>query len=240
MSTHRVFGRPGISVPGIWWQTSAAAMPPRAQHLSNFAVVHAGSGRVVPDEMNIAISVNSPKVLERNARPVHEELAKLGRKRCEAVILDDATPTELKGGRLFHRLSQLRDEELTSLLILSAPDSLAAEWMVENTAAHGVIVPFSRADQSAGFRVLDKATDVGCALLARAKDLEDIRLILAEPRITVAIIPAPASEVELEELERIVRAGPDTAYRDEEWEKYRASHEPPAKLRSSHPPEYGA
>ena len=73
-----------------------------------------------------------------------------------------------------------------------------------------------------------------------AKDYEEIRLLLAEPRIAVVIVPAPGSEVELEELERIVRAGPDVAYRDEEWEKYRSTHEPPAKLRSSHPPEYGA
>ena len=66
--------------------------------------------------MKIAISVNTPKLLARNARPVQDELARLRRSRCEAVILDDATPTELKGGRLFHRFSQLRDDEVTSLL----------------------------------------------------------------------------------------------------------------------------
>ncbi len=238
--TSRVFGRANVSVPAIWWQAGAANLLPRAQKLSDWLIVHAGGGRAAPEEAQIAISVNTQKLLERNAKPVQDELSRLGRDRCEAVILDDATPTELKGGRLFHRFSQLRDNDVTSLLILSAPDSLAAEWMVESTAAHGVVVPFSRDDQSAGFRVLDKAADVGCALLARAKDYEDIRLLLAEPRIAVVIVPAPASEVELEELERIVRAGPDVAYRDEQWEKYRTTHEPPPKLRSSHPPEYGA
>src|SRR5437764_478849 len=153
MLTPRTFGRSNIAVPPIWWQTAAVNLLPRAQHLSNWAIVHEGSGRAVPAQMNIAISVNTPAVLERNARPVQDELARQKRQRCDAVIVDDATTTELKGGRLFHRLSQLRDEELTSLIILSAPDPLAAEWMVENTAAQGVIVPFSRADQSAAFRV---------------------------------------------------------------------------------------
>ena len=99
--------------------------------------------------------------------PVRERLGALGASNCAAVMLEEADPIELKGGLAYQRLTQLRDAGVTRLIFLEATDVPNAEWLIENTAAHAVSLPFGVADLTAAYGLLDIAKEVGTAVLAR-------------------------------------------------------------------------
>ena len=69
---------------------------------------------------------------------------------------------------------QLRDAGLTQFSFLEAESAEVAEWMVENTPARAVSVPFDPADQTARFRLTEVAREMESHLLSRRASIRKI------------------------------------------------------------------
>jgi hypothetical protein len=159
--------------------------------------------------------------------------------------------TELKAGRPFHRLAQLRDAGRTQLAMLEAPDVADAEWMVESTPAHAISLPFDLSDQLAKYRVLPAAREMGTAILSRraaparwpldppASAAENIAFRAGEEDVAAVIEPLAEDVKTLELLLAAVRSPMPPAEREQWWTRFQAHVPPPAKRPRGHPPEYG-
>ena len=170
--------------------------------------------------VRVIAGVRVDELLARDAAPLRRRLAH-GPGRCEAVMLEEADPLELKNGRPYQRLNRLRDAGVARLIFLEAPDAATAEWLVENTAAHAVSVPLGLEDLTALYGLPQLAAEVGTALLARkpeaatwrpsgqADDAADLAFRLGEPRVAAAIAPMVADGAGLDRVLRV--AGPDAA-----------------------------
>ena len=76
-------------------------------------------------------------------------------------------PRRAEGRPHYQRLAQFRNAGVIRLIFLEATDVPNAEWLIENTAAHAVSLPFGVADLTAAYGLLDIAKEVGTAVLAR-------------------------------------------------------------------------
>jgi hypothetical protein len=205
---------------------------------------------------SLVIGVRGEDLAARRAARVRERLAALGATSCAAVMLEEADPVELKGGRTYQRLTQLRDAGVIRLIFLEANDVPNAEWLIENTAAHAVSLPYGVADQTAAYGLLDIAKEVGTAVLARRPDRRvwnapagsdlptwHLRFCLSDPRIAAAVEPLPDTNDRLTDL----AASAATSMSDDEvksrerlWTAFQEQVPKPPRSRTGHPPEYGA
>jgi len=231
--TNRTLARVGLQVPVIWWDLWASPIVDECLKASNWCVLR-GNVPVaqLPESVELMLAVDADELLSRRTSIITQRLAEIGRPRCRGVIVENLSPDQLKSGRVFHRLTQSRDQGLTQLLILEAEDALAAEWMVEHTPAHVVSVRYTIDDQAIRYRVIDAARDAEMALIARG----DLRLCIGEPAIAAVRCPIPQTPEELWEILSTVDR-PDPAFSETAWKEYQTTHSPPPKLKSAHPPE---
>jgi hypothetical protein len=202
---------------------------------------------------SLIVGARGEDLAARGASRLRERLAALGAASCAAVMLEEADPIELKGGRAYQRLTQLRDAGVTRLIFLEATDVPNAEWLIENTAAHAVSLPLGVADLTAAYGLLDIAKEVGTAVLARRPEravwnatagwdgpTSHVPFCLSDPRVAAVIEPLPATYERLNDL--LVAAAfpiPDQV-RESIWAAFQREVPRPPRSRTGHPPEYGA
>lgn len=205
---------------------------------------------IVESNDTVIVGLDSDDLVARRNRALEERLALLKQARCAAVLLQNVETDSLKAGRPFHRLLQLRDAGLTQKIFLDAPSAAVAEWMVENTPAAAVAVPFDLWEQSAKFRLFQIAREMQTGLLSRrhvvrrisasASREDDLSFRIAESPVTALIEPLPDSTDEMLSILRCIASPMSGIHRDEWWERFAATVEAPPKPKRGHPPEYGA
>jgi hypothetical protein len=249
--------RPGAAPPlTILWVAMAAGgwvfVPPDVPDADLSWLKKAFTSRTI-ESPSIVMGVRGEDLAGRSATRVRERLAALGMTACAAVMLEEADPLELKGGRAYQRLTQLRDAGVTRLIFLEATDVPNAEWLIENTAAHAVSLPFGVGEQTARYGLLDVAKEVGTAVLAHRptqpvwnapagwdKPRSHVPFCLADARVAAVIEPLPDTDEHLANLLAAVASPVSDTVRDELWTGFQQQVPRPAKSRTGHPPEYGA
>jgi hypothetical protein len=202
---------------------------------------------------SVVMGVRGEDLAARRASRLYERLAGLGATSCAAVMLEEADPIELKGGRAYQRLTQLREAGVIRLIFLEATDVPNAEWLIENTAAHAVSLPFGVADLTAAYGLLDIAKEVGTAVLARRperivwnatagwdKPTMHVPFCLSDPRVAAVIEPLPATDERLTYLVAAASSPIPNQVRESIWAAFQQEVPKPPRSRTGHPPEYGA
>jgi hypothetical protein len=179
----------------------------------------------------LVVALTLDQLMHRRRNVLKDTLDKLQRYDCTAVLVRGAEPDQLKAGRIYQKLSALKDEGFADLLLLECTDALAAEWVCDNTPIHGIVIPFSRHHLAARYRLFTAAAAAGVGLIADTPDSEtaDPGFALAHPEISAAITPAG--------LAATVLTTPTPADLEAAWASYQQSHSPPPKLKGNHPPE---
>ena len=158
-----------------------------------------------------------------------------------------------EGRPAYQRLTQLRDAGVTRLIFLEATDVPNAEWLIENTAAHAVSLPFGVADLTAAYGLLDIAQEVGTAVLVRRpervvwnatsgwdKPTSHVPFCLSDPRVAAVIEPLPDTEERLRDLLVAAASLVSDDVTGELWAAFQQQVPRPPRSRTGHPPEYGA
>lgn len=199
----------------------------------------------------VTLGLHAEHLLPRGSPAARERIRALREAKCSCrmILLEDAALIDLKGGRVFHRLTQLRDEVRD--VGLSADDMPSAEWMVENTPAQAICIPFGLADQTARYSLLSAAAGLGTAVFAHRPsrplwhptppptDEADLAYRAGEPRVAL-IEPLPWSPAELESVLHALAQPMPESERQHWWAQFQQHVPAPAKLRGGHPPEFGA
>jgi hypothetical protein len=162
--------------------------------------------------------------------------------RAIGLVLQGASTGQIKAGRAVDRLSRLRQERGLPLWCIEAPDSvLDAEWLIENTPTHGVLLRYDRLDQSAAFRALKSASDLGVAVIARPSPTqaitEDVRFLIGDAQVASILLPMPDSLASLDDVLAAARSPMTDEQRDLLWQSYRAAHPEPQRPRHGHVPD---
>ncbi|HMO24769.1 MAG TPA: hypothetical protein PKB10_00720, partial [Tepidisphaeraceae bacterium] len=165
------------------------------------------------------------------------------------VLLQHADSGQIKAGRAVDRIMRLRDPLGARLLAIDAADTPIAEWLVDHSPAHAVVLPYGLSDQSAGWRLLDAASELGVSLFAHPgkpstrwidpdpSAESDLSFIASNPRIACAVIELPVSP---DALDALLAAAfrPMSADESGQWiARYRARHAAPARRRHGHAPD---
>ncbi|HEX2973031.1 MAG TPA: hypothetical protein VHP11_11905 [Tepidisphaeraceae bacterium] len=199
--------------------------------------------------VRLVIAINADQLQPRRSSIVQDRLAPFSRSTCEAVLLQDASPSDVKAGSPFHRLTQLRDRGLTSLFFIDAPDHASAEWMLDHSPAHAVALSFGLADQTAKYRLFDDAIGFGTGLLARPPyqliwhpdspiDLPlNIAFTLGESAITALLLPLPSTPQDLQCLLDAAAHPMPEPHRELWWDRFARQVPPPPRLSRSTPME---
>jgi hypothetical protein len=202
----RILGRTGKAVPFLW--------RPMGEH--SFG-----------DETWCAVEIG-PDALERRADQLGiDRLAALGRKRCDILIAQDLSSSDIKVGWPTHRLLQMRERGLCSYLAVEIDDALEAEWIATNAPIHAIVAPYTRANMDLRFRAFEAAHNAGVAIVCRAETMDDLAIQHATPQIAATITSLDGSDAPSIDVDLL-------------WATYQQTHDAPPKLRSGHPPETGA
>ena len=257
----RPLPRADVSISPIIWELSHLDLSPQLLSAASAAganwffipesVAHDELERAATllAELSLIIGIDTQQLLSRRSTPLEQRLAALRLSRCEAVMLQHAEITELKAGRPFHRLNQLRDSGRTRLAFVEAADAADAEWIIESSPAHAVSVPYGLRDQLVTYRAFKAAAEMGTALFARRTrhalwsvdqaDDADVSFRAGEAAITSIIEPLPRDSAQLQHtLGAVARPMPDEE-RERWWAQFQAAVPAPPKPPRGHPPEYG-
>ena len=201
--------------------------------------VHAAMGK----EMKLVVPVAAASLESRKGRAVETYLEAVGVDGCEAVLLEGATPGDVKAGGVFHRLARLRENGVVGWFMISAADYPEAEWMVHHSPAHAVCLPFGLGDMTAKYRVLEDAENYGTGVIARAVEqrvwdpaysaADDVAFAAGEVT-SVLVSIGRAREV----LDGLARPMNERA-RADWWERFKTVVGEPAKPVRNLPPEFG-
>ncbi len=203
-----------------------------------------------PGSCRLILGVSVHDLEARKAQSARERVTATGAHPVDAMMLEAASLGELKAGRAFQRLSKLRQQGSVRDLFLGAGEIAEAQWMIENTPAHAVMLPFGLADQTAAFTALGTAMELGTAVLARrptvarwsgaeVDDARDVSFRIATRTVTALVESLPASVASLNHLLGFCRSMPEQE-RLEWWSRFKAEVPPPPKARSGHPPEFAS
>jgi hypothetical protein len=200
---------------------------------------------------SVVIGATAAELSARTRRAELERIDALRPLACAAVIVQAGGPSEMKSGGPFHRTNNLRQQGRCEFVFAEAESVADAEWIIANSPAHAVSVPFGIEDQTARWRVLGQGEELGTAILARAPharawDVEhptreqDLAFVLAHRAVAMAVEPFPSSSDEASRILGAAARPMDDAQRDALWARFAQSVKEPAKPRGHHPPEYGA
>ena len=245
----RTLGRTGRPIPPILWRIGPHTAAPAdvLQRLPETGATWFFIDAGTPDQTlaqlspgaSIVIGMDVGQLTPRAAAWLSRRLQQLSLATCEGVLIQDASPSAIKSGGPFHRLIQLRERGLTRTFWLDAEDAATAEWMVENTPAHAVCVPFSLDDQLAAYRVLPAAAEMGLAVIAKPGDLSaaNLSFIAAEPRISAIVIGLPQTPQDLRRMAVAVAHPMPDEQRLTAWEAWQAAHPEPPRPKRNLPPD---
>lgn len=254
----RPLGRSGIEIPIVVWELSAGARA-SSEVLNQIAPTQA-TWLIVPAELtnsestalretlssvkaewSLVLSLPAEAIRPRTSRLVEDCLSRLGQGGFAGLWLHDLTPNDAKAGWPFHRVSQLRQRQQVNWSFVECPDTAIAEWMVEHSPAHAITVPFSLADQSAKYRILPAAAELGTAILTRpdAHTPEELRFLASEEQLTAMVLPLPPSIDATHSIAQALVHPLPPQERSDLWADYQRRVPPPPKPRSGHPPDVG-
>jgi hypothetical protein len=241
----RRLGRSDIEVPSLIWRVSRDF----DRHILKAAGgdwVFAPARGFKSDlrDLNVLVGIEAEALRPRGTSAIEKRLAELGLERCAGIVLQGASADDVKSGWPLHRLAAVRERNLARLIVIEAAGIADAQWLVESSPAHAVIVPYGVEDLTAGFSLLDTAMEVGTAILATRPTAAvwspppdalayDVQMRTGDDRIAASIEPLPASPP-IPDLPLSAEA------REELWKQFRAQVPPPPPLKGGHPPEYGA
>lgn len=257
----RPLGRSSEPVPPVIWTfTDASAAAPRevsaaaASAGADWAIVPAtlnseavAAHRALAASFQLIIGIDPAALMHRASRPLEDRLALLGRDRCAGVMLQDVSRDQLKAGRPFHRLYKLRDAGKLRLIFLDADTVADAEWLIDNTPAHAIGIPFGIADQTAAYRVLAAAAEMGTAILSRTPETalwtpnppatleDDVAFRAATPGVCSIIEPLPTTAEALDARIKLIAHSTAAPARPDWWEGYQSAVPAPPKPRRGHP-----
>jgi hypothetical protein len=178
-----------------------------------------------------------------------DRLATLGMSRCRGIVVEEVSSAQIKAGRVFHRLMRLRDRRLTELFLLDTENPAEAQWMLANTPAHGVCVPYGLLDQTIAFGVLAPATELGMAIVATPVTAprwlppeeigpeDDLAFVAGEAAVASIMRPFPQDEQHLQRMLRAVCQPMPEGSRARWWASYQAAVPAPPKLPRHLPPD---
>ena len=228
---------------------SAIALPTSVAHAWLYipsTVESINSCRHLIHPERAVLGITAAELIEQRGAAFLRRLEDLSLRRCEAVVLENASATEIKAGTPFHRLSQFRERGLVQMFFVDAADYATAEWMLNHTPAHAVALPFGLADQSAKFRLLEEAGRFGTGIIARPvtdplwtapPDIEtDLRFILSDPALSSVMVPLSMAD----EVDQALHNPMSTEERERWWQQYQAAVPQPPMPTRNLPPEYGA
>jgi hypothetical protein len=188
----------------------------------------------------VALGVDSAEIRSRKIN-LEDRLARLNRKNCAAVMLQNVTTDEVKTGVPFHRLYPLRERGLFKSIWIEAENEQDATWLIENSPSAAVIAAFGVSDQSLHYRAMQSAVEMGTGLIARCPEPpeeRDLRFIAAEPAISSVMMNLPESAVELAAAIKHLANPISGEDREKLWQAFDASHPaPPRKARHGAPDE---
>jgi hypothetical protein len=262
----RSIERSGVSVSPILWQVRTADVPecilrrslavgatwfwlPAELPVEQIASLVGAVGNLASAEhmaAHFVLGIDADDTLHRANRTIEDRLAALGGK-ADAVILEGADATMLKGGRPFHRLTRLRDNGQTRLIFLQAADPATGGWMVEHTAAHAVALPYDLSDLRAGYSLLDNARELGTAIFASPSPTpawtndatvnDSLRYVVGDDRLTAIVRTLPNSPENLDAILETFHSPMPADERKSWWDRFSAAVPPPPKPRRGHPPD---
>jgi hypothetical protein len=261
----RILARTERPVPPVLWELTAGADPGALEEAAaagaDWFLVPASvpvdriptlvaSIRAIPSA-HVVVGVTAADLVTRTRRAEVARIDALRPLKCAAVMVQAGGPSEMKSGGPFHRINNLRQQGRCELVFAEAETVADAEWMIANSPAHAVSVPFGIEDQTARWRVLAQGEELGTAVLARTPHErvwevkhptreEDLAFVLAHRAVAMGVQPFPTSR---EEASRILGSAArpiDETQREALWARFSQSVKEPAKPRGQHPPEYGA
>ncbi len=200
---------------------------------------------------SVVIGLRVDQLQGRAVVPLQQRLAELGLRRCHALMIQGMSPTDAKSGRPFHRVIQLRERGLIDASFVYADDFACAQWMVENSPAHAVCLPYGLADQTAAYGLLRTAAENGAALIAAPVILPpwqpapaftaemDLSFIAAEPGIAAVLRPLPLDPERLERMIHAVSTPMLDSDRQTWQDQYRQFTPPPSRPIRGLPSEFG-
>lgn len=254
----RTFGRLGLAVPPVLWHVTAPTDPSlvsAAVSLGADAFWIDADATHVPSAPPATwfVGVSLEEATRADPTRLLAILDQLPGRRAVGVVLQHAAAAQLKAGRAIDRLQRLRQAGRFDALVLEAATTADAEWMTDNTPAHAIVAAYDLADQSAGWRVLASAAELGVAILAtRSPETEAAHawlaphaptpasldgFRLADPRVTMAAEAFPASLDRLDAIAAAALTPMSDSERDEWTARYRAVHAEPKRSRTGHPPD---
>lgn len=161
------------------------------------------SRSATPDHARTWLGVGADDLMPRDMPRVRKRLAEAAR--CDVIVLEDADISDLKGGRAFQRLLELRHEGAVAAIAIQAGDLNTARWVLENTAAQVLVLPFGLGDLTAAYTLLPDAQQLGFAVVAQAPaetvwtpalpyDVStDLAYRVSTPGVCASLAPMPAN-----------------------------------------------
>jgi len=259
----RILGRTDRPVPPVLWEVTAPAdaavtellaaagaewfLVPATVATADIAAIAAS----LPRMASVVVGVTAADLVARTRRAEVDRVDAIRPLKCAAVMVQAAGPSEMKSGGPFHRINNLRQQGKCDFVFAEAETVADAEWIIGNSPAHAVSVPFGIEDQTARFRVLEQAQELGTAIVARrvrervweAGDVtraEDLRFVLAHQAVAMVVEPLPFSREDASDVLQVLPRPISEGRREEWWARFAEKVKEPPKLRGNHPPEYGS
>lgn len=264
----RILGRTGQQIaPVIWQAAEHAIVSPAAAELlldcaeagANWILVPAGLAtdlvarlgdllRHVHANWELIIGVGADE-LHIDEEFLSQRLTALGTSRCDTVMLENASAEAIKSGRPFHRMMRLRDHGILRHFAIAAERCADAEWFVNHTPAHAVSVPFGWLDQTAKYRVLSAAADLGVAIFAAPVaeaqwsppealgQQSQLSFVAAEPLVTAVLQRLPDTEPALDRVLSAINKPMPVEQHARWWGVYLQQVPEPAKPSRNLPPD---
>ena len=220
-------------------QTSEDALAYVLKHPSLIIVVPEDGDDVMAqvakaaDHMPVMICMPEPDFARRFGDQIRKRVAQLNRDKIAGVILRVEELSDLKAGGVLHAMFSLREEGLIEHVGVATEDARGAEWLSPQTAARVLMLPYSLEDQSARYRALPLAADMGQLCIA-SEPVADVSheaalaFALGESARVLPVLdrPLPSNWRAMTELQ--VEAA---------WVQYQTEHPAPTKLPRSHAPD---
>lgn len=267
MLKSKPLGRTNTPVPPVIWRVGGTPIDPAAMRQSLQAgadwiyvpsdtddawLAQAAQQLAPVEKWSILLGMTAGGLHARAAKWVEARLAVLGLRGCAGILIESADPGQIKSGGPFHRLMQLRDRGLAELSLVEARDGPTAEWLVDNTPAHAVVLPFGLRDQSARYRIFESAMELQVGLIAvppvspvwtppePASAEPELAFVAAQPAIAAVLQPMPADVDALQRTLGAVAQPMGDEERERWWSAFQRDVRPPPKPVRNLPPEFGA
>lgn len=195
------------------------------------------------------LGIDSAALSLRSTQTIDDRLHAAGPAKLDAILLQNISLGQIKEGRIFHRVAQLRERGRVELCVVEADSLAEAEWMLRHTPAQGVALRYGIGDQSARYRILPEAAELDTAIFARRppapvwpiENVEihrDLSFLAANAHITAVIEPLPETKEQVDASVDAVRTPMSAGEVERLWQEFCQHVCEPPKPRGAHPPEW--